>query len=54
MKKDMSKSCGMHYEEYWKKTNMDGTMSQEEMDSWFAKNCAKCCWMSEICMFGEK
>lgn len=53
MRKDMSKSCGFHYQEYWVKANCDGTMIQEEWDDWFNNNCAKCFWMSEICMHGE-
>ena len=53
MRKDMSQTCGFHYREYWVKANCDGTMSQEEWMDWFDNHCAKCFWMSEICMYGD-
>lgn len=50
---DKSTTCGMHYEEYWRAVHIDHTMSQEEFNKWFMENCYQCCWMSEICMYGE-
>lgn len=52
-KRQLDRVCGLHYEEYWKKCNIDHTMSQEEFDAWLKKYCYQCAWMSDICMFGE-
>lgn len=52
-KMNMSSTCGFKYEEYWRKTHMDQTMSQEDLDNYIDENCAKCRYMSDICMYGE-
>lgn len=53
-KQDMSAVCGHHYEEYWYAANEKHTMPQDQFQQWFKQNCAKCLYMSEICMFGEE
>lgn len=50
---DMSATCGMHYDEYWRAVHVDHTMSEDYFLCWFDRNCAKCTYMSEICMHGE-
>lgn len=52
--KDMSKECGMHYEEYWAAVHIHGTMTQEAFDAWFNEHCCQCTKMYEICMAGEE
>lgn len=52
-KTDMSKQCGFRYTEYWVSANVDGTMSQEEFNSWYSENCGKCIYMGEVCMYDE-
>ena len=49
-KKDMSKVCGMHYEEYWDAVHIHKTMTQEDFDKWLYNNCDQCTFMSDICM----
>lgn len=46
-KQDMSKTCEFKYQE-------KREMSQEEWQKWYDSNCAKCQYMCEICMYGEK
>ena len=50
---DMSKTCGMHYHDYWNQCHTQHTMTQEQLNDYIAKNCGKCCYMSDICMYGE-
>lgn len=50
---DMSTSCGLMYDKYWADTHVHHTMSEEYFKKWFMENCARCKWMSEVCMFGE-
>lgn len=45
--------CKQQYQEKWVAANVDGTLSQEDWDAWFAAHCAKCPAMSEICMADE-
>ena len=52
-KKDMSGTCGQHYDKYWDDTNIHHTMTPEAFEAWLRENCYKCRWMSDICMFGE-
>lgn len=53
-REDMSNTCGMEYDSMWRKLNIEHTISQEEFDKWFKEHCAKCRYMSEVCMYGEK
>lgn len=53
-KADMSKTCGLKYDEYWMKANFYRTMSQEEWINWYMNNCDKCKYMCEVCMLGEE
>ncbi|MCM1295161.1 MAG: hypothetical protein NC311_06440 [Muribaculaceae bacterium] len=50
---DMSATCGLKYHQYWMDTHVNHTMTEDELKVWFEKNCGKCSYMSEICMYGE-
>ena len=52
MKQDMSKICNLNYETMWCKRDNE-EISEEEFMQWYNEHCAKCEWMSEICMCGE-
>lgn len=49
-KRDLSSTCGGHYEEYWYATHVLKTMAEEDFDKWFQTNCHQCIYMNEICM----
>jgi hypothetical protein len=53
-KQDMSKTCGFKHNEYISAVHVTHTMSAEDWDKWYSKNCANCKYMSEICMYGEE
>lgn len=44
IKYDMSDKCGFLYEE----------PRTPEWEQWYMENCDKCCYMCEICMYGEE
>lgn len=52
-KLDMHTKCGCSYEEMWV-LRKNGKITEEEFQHWYSSNCAKCWYMSEICMFGEE
>lgn len=52
-KQDMSKTCGLGYQEMvLKKSRND--ISQGEFTNWYNEHCANCKYMCEICMYGEE
>lgn len=42
--------CGQEYYEKWSAANVTHTMSQEAWENWYNDHCAKCPYMSEVCM----
>lgn len=50
---DMSGTCGFRYFECAGKV-AKGEMTEEEFAEYYKANCAKCSYMSEICMYGEE
>lgn len=52
-KVDMSKTCGLGQMQKWI-DRYEKTISDQEFEEWYEKNCAKCIYESEICMYGEQ
>lgn len=53
-KKDMHETCDLNYGAMWYKCCVMHTISQEEFDKWLSEHCAKCKYMSDICMYEEE
>lgn len=52
MKQDMSYDCELAYfTMFLKRDNKE--ITEEEFQEWFKKHCENCCYMYEICMYGE-
>ena len=45
--------CELQYENKWRDANMHHTLSQEAWREWFDNHCQVCCYMCEVCMYGE-
>ena len=51
-KMDMSDTCNFDYFELARKQEC-GEISDGDFVQWYGDHCAKCVFMSEICMYGE-
>lgn len=50
-KRDMSLSCGLRFYHNWVATYLLEAMSVIQWGKWYNKNCRKCKYMNEACMY---
>lgn len=50
---DMSSTCLQDNYQTMGIKCRDGKITEEEFQDWFSTHCAKCKYMSEVCMYGE-